>query len=482
LTQRRALIVLVAGLALGLVFLGVAELRPTKYSATSTLLLKNPTAADALFASGAPPSAQSIERELATVAELGSLDSVAAKTAGELEGLSPDQVGSMVRVDKGPAMNLISIEAVADSAAEAKTVANTYARQFIAFRVLLSKGKLKEARARVERELEGMTKAERESAEGRNLNTTAEKLAALAKLQTGGVAVVERARVPASPSSPKPLRDALIGLGLGILVGLGAVLFFDRLRGRLADPADAGRALGLPVLETVREGVERPADGTETAAVLASSGGRPGGRGETLLVTAGRTGEGISTTAWGLATSASQSRRILLIEADARRPSLAGRHGLSPAPGLAELLVGAAAFDDVVQTVPGDEEPRPGRLDAIAFGSDTTRAPLEAEEMREILARAAERYDLVLVDAPAIGAAPDAFPLVREVDRIIVVCRLGRSSQVDAEHLRTELDRLGGSPLGVIVIAPAREKWRRRRWLPWPGWGKRPAGAEGEGA
>jgi len=277
-----------------------------------------------------------------------------------------------------------------------------------------------------------------------------------------------------------PLRDALIGLGLGILVGLGAVLFFDRLRGRLADPEDAGRALGLPVLEIVQEGVERPADDTKTAAVLTSSGG-PGDRGETVLVTASRTGEGISSIAWDLAKSASQSGRVLLIEADARRPSLADRHRLSPTPGLAELLVGAAAFDDVVQTVPGDEEPGSARLDAIAVGSDTKRAPLEVEEMRKILARAAEGYDLVLVDAPAIGTAPDAFPLVREVDRIVVVCRLGRSSQADAEHLRTELDRLGGSPLGVVVIAPTRRKWRRRRWLPWPRLVGSVEGVEGEG-
>ena len=480
--QRRVLIVIVAGLVLGLVFLGVAELRGTKYSATSTLLLKNPTPTDAMFGSGAPISAQSIERELATTEELVGLDSIAVKTAERLKGLSPDQVANMIRADKRPEANLITIEAIADDAAEAKMVANTYARQFIAFRTALRKTRLQEAQTLVERKLEGMTKAERKSEEGKQLHTTAARLAALATLQTGGATLVEPASLPASPSSPKPLRDAFIGLVLGILAGLGGVLFFDRLRGRLADPADAGRALGLPVLGVVPEGAERTAYAAATSAVLEAPGNQPGGRGQTLLVTASRTGEGTSTTAWDLAESASRSARVLLIEANARRPCFADRHRLSPTPGLAELLTGEAEWDDAVQAVSGDEKSRSGGLDAMVFGSGPSMAPLGGETMREILGRAAERYDLVLVDAPAIGAVPDAFPLVREVDRIVVVTRLGRSSQAEAEHLRKELARLGGSPLGVVVIAPARQGSGRRRRLPWPGRGKRPVGAEREGA
>jgi uncharacterized protein involved in exopolysaccharide biosynthesis len=243
-TGRRVAVVILTGLLLGATFLGVAETKETEYSATATLLLRNPTAAEALFGTGAPATAQNIERELATNEELVELRSVALRTAERFGGRSTSQIEEMVDITKGSEADLVSVEATADDPADARGIANTYARQYIAFRTVLNQAKLSEARKIVERKLDELPKAQQKSEEGKQLHTTAAKLAALGTMQTGGAAVIEPATLPESASSPKPVRDAMIGVLIGLLLGLAGVLFFARLRtlddtdGRRRESAD----------------------------------------------------------------------------------------------------------------------------------------------------------------------------------------------------------------------------------------------------
>ena len=468
--------VVLAGLALGLIFFGVTEPQETKYSATATLLLKNPTSAEALYGSGAPASAQSIERELATSEELVGLGSVAVRSSEQLEGLSPDAVAGMVNVSKGSEVDLVLVEATAGDAAQAKAVANVYARQYIAFRTVLEQAKLSEARTLVERKLNSLPKADRKSDEGKQLHTTAAKLAALGTLQTGGAALISPATLPGSPSSPKPLRNALIGLLLGLLLGLGGVLFFDRLRGRLISPADMGRALGLPVLAVLSG--DEATDEAEFHSTLEPLTGRPRGHGEAVLITAIRSEEDAGILAWELARSASRSATVLMVEASSRQPSPAARHQLSATPGLGELLAGEVSFETAVQRVSNHEErQKSSGFDVLVVGSDARPTALAGEGMRDLLDRSRENYDLVLIDASAIGTAPDAFPLVREADGVIVACRLGWNSEIDTENFRVDLDRLGASTLGVVVLKGADHNPSRSRRLRWPRFVGPPTGA-----
>jgi uncharacterized protein involved in exopolysaccharide biosynthesis len=231
-TGKRVAVVVLAGLLFGAVFLGVAATKQSQYSATATLLLRNPTAAEALFGTGAPASAQNIERELATNEELVELRSVASRTAKRSKGISTSEIEDMVDITKGSPADLVLIEATADSPAEARKIADTYARQYIAFRAALNEAKLLEARTIVERKLDELPQAERQSEEGKQLHTTAAKLAALGTLQTGGAAVIEPATLPESASSPKPARDAAVGVMIGLLIGLAGMFFFARSRGR----------------------------------------------------------------------------------------------------------------------------------------------------------------------------------------------------------------------------------------------------------
>jgi Mrp family chromosome partitioning ATPase len=71
--------------------------------------------------------------------------------------------------------------------------------------------------------------------------------------------------------------------------------------------------------------------------------------------------------------------------------------------------------------------------------------------MRDVHAELRERYDLVVFDTAPMGVVPDAFPLLRQVDGVIVVARLGRSTRDHSEHLRDQLRRLDAPTLGVVA-------------------------------
>jgi Mrp family chromosome partitioning ATPase len=71
--------------------------------------------------------------------------------------------------------------------------------------------------------------------------------------------------------------------------------------------------------------------------------------------------------------------------------------------------------------------------------------------MSDVLSQLTERYDLVVIDTAPIGVVSDAFPLLRKVDGVIVVMRLGQSTRDSAEQLREQLGRLDAPTLGLVA-------------------------------
>jgi receptor protein-tyrosine kinase len=149
--------------------------------------------------------------------------------------------------------------------------------------------------------------------------------------------------------------------------------------------------------------------------------------------------EGKSTTAANLAVSfARRGHNVALLEADLRRPSLRGFFQLEEGPGLADVALGTVELDEaVIHPALGHEEDpgangasaTPGRLELVAGG---VRPPspaefLKAQAVSDVIARLAERNDMLLIDTPPLLQVSDAMTLILAsgVDCLVLAARLG---------------------------------------------------------
>ena len=130
--------------------------------------------------------------------------------------------------------------------------------------------------------------------------------------------------------------------------------------------------------------------------------------------------EGKSTTAINLAISLAQiGKRVLLVDADMRIPSVAGRLKIKGTPGLSDFLVGEAKIDDAVRSV---EEYQVHALPAGKIPPDPTGL-LEAKQLEHLFAAVRKIYDFVIVDLPPVNSVPDAVILARYIDGYLLTVR-----------------------------------------------------------
>jgi len=470
--RRRAGLIALCFLLATAAALGVSLLQQKEYSASASLLFRNPGFAEDLFGASTTSVNPVPTREAATNETLVGLNVVAERTAERLPGLSADDVSAMIEVSSEGEAEIVSVTATSPRPAEARRVANEFARRFISFRAGTDKSKLQQAKRLAERQLERLTPEERGGPRGEALSRAAEKLGILASLQTGNAELVQPAALPTSPSSPKPVRNGILGAMLGLLVGIGLAFLFERLNRRLRDPEEVEEAFGLPVLGTVPESKAIMASNEGTAAAELPFAENEAFRMlraslryfnvdrdmRTLLVTSHSAEMGKSTIAWNLARVAAASSKVAIVESDLRNPTLARQHGLSVGPGLAELLTHQVGLDEAIQSKPivtGGNGSDGGErtLDVIVAGSlpPNPAELMESQAMSRALAELRDRYELVVVDTAPVGVVSDAFPLLGQVDGAIVVARIGRSTTDAAERLRDQLARLDAPVLGVVA-------------------------------
>lgn len=471
--RRRAGIVLACALLVPAVALAVSLAQEKRYTATASLLFRDPALDEKLFGSTFIQQSGDPAREAATNLRLVSLDVVAARTARALGGrLDTGAVAEAVDVTAEGQSDVASVSATDPSPRFAARIADTFAEQYLAFRRAADRAKIEEALTLVRRQLQRLSPTERTGPRGRSLESRGEELQILASLQTGNAELVQRAREPTAPSSPMTRRNVALGLVLGLLLGVALAFVRERLDRRLRDPQEAERIFSRPLLAVVPE-----------SSALAQAGpacetGLPASEGEafrmlranlqyfnvdhavrSVVVTSAAPGDGKSTVAWNLAlAAASAGVRVLLIEADLRHPSLAASaEHLHPAPGLSTVLAGQTELVDAVQTISLDQSSdvsTAGRtLEVLAAGPIPPNPVdlIESQRMREILRRSENAYGLVVIDTSPTLLVPDAVPLVKEVSGVLVVTRLGHNTRDGLAQLRNQLDNLDARTLGVVA-------------------------------
>jgi polysaccharide biosynthesis transport protein len=258
-------------------------------------------------------------------------------------------------------------------------------------------------------------------------------------LQMSNVRILDRAEAAEEPVRPRPVRNLALALAFGL--GLGLALVLEMLDTTITRREQVGERLGVPFLGIIptieRDETDAPelyvhSDPRSAAAeclrsirtnVLFMSPGRPL---RTIVVTSSGPGEGKTTAAAALAeTMAHSGNRVLVIDADMRRPRLHKVFSLENHSGLFSLILGDGTPEDVVREtiIPnlfvltcGPIPPNPAELlHTTGFGA--------------LLADVTRQFDRVIIDSPPAGVVADAVVISTQVDGTLFVLKAGHTSQ-----------------------------------------------------
>lgn len=280
-----------------------------------------------------------------------------------------------------------------------------------------------------------------------------------AQLATGGAQMLREASVPTSPVEPTPLRSALLALIVGLLLGLGAAFLLDFLDDTVKAPDDLVRASGgLSLLSVVPSNpppdnrpvaLSKPGDyaaevyrGLRTSLQFLSLDSDF----RTMQFTSPMPGDGKTTTAANVATVFAQAEvKTLLIDADLRKPRQHQVFGVDSTRGLVEVLLGAP-FSEVVQPILEN-------LDLLPAGSipPNPSEMLGSRQMRDLLKRLSNDYDIVIVDSAPVLPVTDSVALAASVDAVVLVGQSGRSSIRQVGEALGQLQRVQAPIIGTVL-------------------------------
>lgn len=293
----------------------------------------------------------------------------------------------------------------------------------------------------------------------------------IAGLHTTSIHVVDSADVPTYPSAPRTKINAAIGTTLGLMIGFGLALLLESLDTNLKTMTDIEQTLQMPLLAAIpsveadelvpsafREAAvsrgisswSRMAEalrGLRTSILLSSPGAPP----KVIMITSTRPAEGKSSIATLTAiTFALNGSRVLLIDADLRRPNVHLRFRMGKGLGLSSVLSGKASLEDAILEWP--------ELPSLHIMTSGPIPPLPSEllgskQMEEAIAELRGSYDFILIDTPPVLAVTDASILGRLTDAAILVIRYGAAQRHVVQRSVDLLDRSGTHLLGVAVNA-----------------------------
>ncbi len=167
-----------------------------------------------------------------------------------------------------------------------------------------------------------------------------------------------------------------------------------------------------------------------------------------LLITSPGIGEGKSTTAANLAVvNAEAGLKVILVDADLRRPSLHTLFGLAQTPGFSTALLAGAS-----EAIPLQETAVPGlRLLASGVLPPNPSALISSQRCLDLLEALRAQADLVLIDSPPVLAVSDASMLATRCDGVVLVISSGQTTRDAARRAKLQLDKVGATLIGPVL-------------------------------
>jgi polysaccharide biosynthesis transport protein len=402
------------------------------------------------------------------------------KGAGSPNGDASGLLASTV-ITADPNADILYFTVEDHDSGRAALLANAYAKEYTVLRAGLDTQSLRQARADILKRIRELNAQGRGGAYADTLTEKADQLATLQELQ-GSNAVIAHPADGASQVAPRPKRDGLIGLALGLVLGLGLAFLRDALDTRIRTGEDVAARLGLPLLARIPEPPrklqradelvlfkEPTSVRAEAFRMLRTNMEFAGLDHDTrsIMITSALEREGKSTTISNLAIVAARSgKRVVLVDLDLRRPRIDKFFNLEGQPGLTNVVLGHATLEEATARIAltGDGPPHApaegnghaavdGILDVIPSGP----IPPDPGEfvattaLSRVLESLADSYDLVLVDAPPVLHVGDALTLAPKVSGLLVTTRLPHMRRPILNELARVLETCPTRTLGFVL-------------------------------
>jgi capsular exopolysaccharide synthesis family protein len=293
-----------------------------------------------------------------------------------------------------------------------------------------------------------------------------------------GVQIIRPATAVPLPVSPNVPFNLALGAALGLLIGLAAAFVRNARDTRIRSAERVAALTGAPILSEIaadRDARRNPLTlGAPPGSLRVEAfrklrtnlqflaSGRPH---RVVVVTSAAIGEGKSTTACNLALAlADAGSRVLLVDLNLRRPQVDRYLGLAPGAGVVNVLAGRIAVRHaVLRWIEGG-------LDVLPAGP----VPFNPSELLASRATGAlldevrQRYDFVILDAPALLPVTDAAAVAARADGVVLVVRHGRTSEEQVAAAVSTLDAVNAPLLGVALAGTPAPRWRRQPVASYP--------------
>ncbi|MBN2786553.1 MAG: polysaccharide biosynthesis tyrosine autokinase [Pontiellaceae bacterium] len=270
------------------------------------------------------------------------------------------------------------------------------------------------------------------------------------------VEIIDAAEPNRRPVSPNLFMNVLLSIFVGLGAGVGLAYFIEYLDTSVKTAEDIERILGLPVLglipQKVRPLIEEGPDSehAESYRVLRtnlafSEGGAHHGA---FCVLSGGAGEGKSTTCFNLAfVCAQQGEKVLLIDADLRRPVQHTILGVSNRFGLTNVLLRDVPVEEAIKatSVPNLHFLPSGRLPRTSLGV------LDPKRIRELIGSLKTKYDVVLIDTPPLVGISDSAIIAKEADGAVIVVQYRKYPREMLNKARQTIESLGVKVVGAVL-------------------------------
>jgi capsular exopolysaccharide synthesis family protein len=295
--------------------------------------------------------------------------------------------------------------------------------------------------------------------------------------------VVDYASEPSSPIGPRRLQSVVIALLLSLAFGVALALFLEYLDDTVKSPEDVERGLRLPALAVIPlaglsagqrllpfTGKEARGNGNgngrellinndgpsvqaeayrhlRTSVLLSTAGRAP----RTLLVTSSLPSEGKTTTVVNMATVLAQTdAKVLVIDADMRRPRLHHLFEMENRAGLSSLLSSDAIPAELVSVV---HQYKDSNIYLLASGPIPPNPAelLGSQQMRNLLEKASEHFKYIIIDSPPIASFTDGVLISSIVDGVLLVVQGGKTSRQVVKRTRQMLQEIGAKVIGVVL-------------------------------